>query len=146
MRHATALAALLTVLLLAGCLKSKEGFVLNKDGSGSIESTYEVDMTKARELFSAASMLMGQGSPEDIAKIPDEELANFEHPNWYRDGALAKTETDAIYTRVLHTDASLQLGRSQSCPGRAPGALDDFRLYDRSLAAPEIAALFALGS
>ncbi|MFC1601582.1 LamG domain-containing protein, partial [Candidatus Sumerlaeota bacterium] len=66
--------------------------------------------------------------------------------NWYRDGALAKTETNAIYTRALHTDAPLQLGRSQSCPARAEGALDDFRLYDRALAGPELAALFALGS
>jgi hypothetical protein len=91
MRLLPALALALLVVPFTGCLKSKDTFTLNKDGSGSIVSTYSVDMTKARELASAVAMFMGQGSPEEIAKTKDVELLNFEHPNWFK-AAAAKVE------------------------------------------------------
>lgn len=84
MRRFVAFALVFAVLPLAGCLKAKDHVTLNKDGSGTIVSSYEVDLTKARELLSAVAMLMGQGNPEDIAKMKDEHLMNFEHPNWFK--------------------------------------------------------------
>ena len=87
MRRLVAFALALTVLPLAGCLKAKDHITLNKDGSGTIVSTYEVDLTKARELLASVAMLMGQGDPAAIEKMKDEELMNFEHPAWFRQAA-----------------------------------------------------------
>lgn len=102
MRRFVAFALVATVLPLAGCLKAKDHITLNKDGSGTIVSSYEVDLTKARELLTALAMLMGQGDPEQIAKMKDEQLMNFEHPNWFREAAgriegySVKTATQSI--------------------------------------------------
>lgn len=84
MRRLVAFALVLAMLPLAGCLEAKDHVTLNKDGSGTIASSYEVNLTKARELMSALAMLMGQGDPSAIAKIKDEHLMNFEHPNWFK--------------------------------------------------------------
>lgn len=87
MRRLIAFALILVVTPLAGCLKAKDHVTLNKDGSGTIVSSYEVDLTKARALLTTVAMLMGQGDPEQIAKMKDEHLMNFEHPNWFRQKA-----------------------------------------------------------
>ncbi|MDF1701684.1 MAG: hypothetical protein P1V36_11065 [Planctomycetota bacterium] len=84
MRRVLAFALIFALVPLAGCLKAKDHITLNKDGSGTIVSTYDVDLTKTRELLSAVAMLMGQGDPAAIAKMKDEQLMNFEHPNWFK--------------------------------------------------------------
>ena len=87
MRRFVAFALVFAMAPLAGCLKAKDHITLNKDGSGTVVSTYEVDLGKARELLSAVAMLMGQGDPSEIAKRKDEHLMNFEHPAWFRKAA-----------------------------------------------------------
>lgn len=91
MRLVLAFAALLAALPFGGCLKSKDHFTLAKDGSGTISSSYTVDLTAARELLSAAAMLTGQGSPDAVAKLTEDKLMNFEHPGWFH-AAAARVE------------------------------------------------------
>ncbi len=140
MRRFIALAVLAAAIPFAGCLKSKDHVTLNKDGSGTIVSTYAVDMTKARELAAAASMLMGQGSPEEIAKMKDIELLNFEHPNWFK-AAAAKTEGYSI-TSATQQIASKEEGKKDAGTTRTTRVEATFT----SLAAAAQADAFAITS
>jgi len=92
------LTALVLVLSLGGCLKSKDAITLNKDGSGTIVSSYVVELGKLRELMQMYAMMQGQ-DPEKVADIDDADLPNGAAPAWFKAGA-AKTKGYAITDAV----------------------------------------------
>ena len=124
MRRLLAFALVLVMVPLGGCLKSKDHVTLNKDGSGTIVSTYEVDLTKARELLAAVAMLMGQGDPETIAKMKDEHLMNFEHPNWFRQTAaqVEGYEVRSATQRIVPVEAPAKEGEAKEGEAKADAA------------------------
>lgn len=64
----------------------------------------------------------------------------------YRDGVLAKTDDNPENTLSLAPPTrSLSVGATQSGGNASPGYVDDFRVYDRALLAPEIAILAGIG-
>jgi len=88
------LVPVLLVLPLAGCLQSKDTITIRKDGSGTIVSSYSVELGKLRDLMSMYAMMSGE-DPEKVAKIPDADLPNGVAPAWFKNGA-AETEGYAI--------------------------------------------------
>jgi len=80
------LAAFFLLLPLAACVESKDVVTLKADGSGTIVSSYAVDLTKMRELIDMYSALQG-GEPGAAAKIKDEDLPNAAAPAWFRQAA-----------------------------------------------------------
>ena len=42
-------------------------------------------------------------------------------------------------------DYTIKIGSSMNAGGKMDGAIDDLRLYDRALSAPEVQALYNLG-
>lgn len=81
-----ALVAVLLALPLAGCLQSKDAVVINKDGSGTITSTYVTELQHLRDLMGMYAMMQGE-DPEAIAKIDNADLPNAAAPAWFRAGA-----------------------------------------------------------
>ncbi len=61
----------------------------------------------------------------------------------YVDGAAAETETDGPgrVRDTIRSTTSLRLGRRSSGPSFVGGAVQDFRLYSRQLAGPEVRAI-----
>ena len=86
MPRTLALVAVLLVLPLAGCLQSKDAVVINKDGSGTITSSYVTELSHLRDLMGMYAMMQGE-DPEAIAKIDDADLPNAAAPAWFRAGA-----------------------------------------------------------
>ena len=80
------LIALVLVLPLAGCLQSKDAVVINKDGSGTITSSYVTELQHLRDLMGMYAMMQGE-DPEALAKMKDADLPNAAAPAWFRAGA-----------------------------------------------------------
>ena len=76
----------LLVLPLSGCLQSKDAIVINKDGSGTITSSYVTELQHLRDLMGMYAMMQGE-DPEAIAKIGDADLPNAAAPAWFHAGA-----------------------------------------------------------
>ncbi len=97
-RFAALVLTALLALPLTGCLKSKDAITLNKDGSGTIVSSYVVELGKLRELMQMYAMMQGQ-DPEQVADIDNADLPNGAAPAWFKAGA-AKTKGYAITDAV----------------------------------------------
>ncbi|MDJ0521663.1 MAG: hypothetical protein QNJ90_06260 [Planctomycetota bacterium] len=82
------LIAVLLVVSLGGCLQSKDAVVINKDGSGTISSTYTTELQHLRDLMGLYASMQGE-DPDAVQKIPDGELPNAAAPAWFRAGAAA---------------------------------------------------------
>lgn len=79
MRRFTPLAlTALLVLPLGACLGSKDAVTLKADGSGTIKSTYVVDLKKAEELVETASLLFPNLSGDQALQV------NPTAPSWFR--------------------------------------------------------------
>mgnify|MGYP001826743862 CR=1 FL=1 len=93
-------------LLLSGCLRSEEEFVLKADGSGTLRQAYSVDLKARLELAQMAAVLYGGSlDPKDLP------FANPVAPEWlealaertpgYRIQKAKQTETKAKRTTVV---------------------------------------------
>jgi len=80
------LATFLLLLPLAACVESKDAVTLKADGSGTIVSTYAVNLVKMRELIDMYSVLQGN-EPGAAGKMKDEDLPNAVAPAWFREAA-----------------------------------------------------------
>ena len=90
MRRPTALLIALLVLPLAGCLQTSDTVILKKDGSGSVSSTYTVELATFKELLLMGAQ-MGWGDPVELNERKLEDLPSVEHPAWAKEAA-AKVE------------------------------------------------------
>ena len=73
-----ALALLALLPCLPACLQSSDAVTLEADGTGTIKSTYVIDLKKSRELVDTASLFMPDLVGEDALKV------NPTAPNWFR--------------------------------------------------------------
>ncbi|MFZ1250683.1 MAG: LamG-like jellyroll fold domain-containing protein [Candidatus Microsaccharimonas sp.] len=67
--------------------------------------------------------------------------------SYYSNGALQQTVTSAAYANpIVPTTSDLRIGVDSATAYRYTGAMDDVRIYNRSLGADEIGALYAQGA
>ena len=63
-----ALMLALLVLPFAGCLKSDDSLTIRKDGSGTISSTYSVDLKNYRTLLMTVATITRRDRAEGLAR------------------------------------------------------------------------------
>ncbi len=80
-----ALAALLALPLI-GCNKSKDVITIKEDGSGTIVSSYVIQLDKMRELMGMYDSFQGK-DPAESANLKPEDVPNAVSPIWFKKAA-----------------------------------------------------------
>lgn len=78
--------ALLVTLPLLGCNKSKDVITITEDGSGTIVSSYVIQLDKMRELMGMYDSFQGK-DPAESAKLKPDDVPNAVSPIWFKKAA-----------------------------------------------------------